>query len=447
MITQFYPLRSNFKMLSKKQIILFVFSCLILFSLNLPLAAAGVLDLNFGNGGKVNFRFGETSDFATSAVLQPDGKIVIVGSTVPSMQSNRLTDFIAARLNTDGSLDNTFGSGGLVATAFGFQEDDSATSVILQPNGKIVVGGYSGNVFALARYNSDGSLDNSFGGGGKVTTNFPESFSQRIDFLFLQADGKILAVGNSFSGSGSVEGRTQIPLARYNVDGSLDSTFENNGRFKIFFGNLLTTLSGAAMQPDGKLLISGRYEFNRPNCTPVPVIPGSCSDTQEFLLRYNQNMSLDRKFGRRFGKEFSGDRFLGLSLQSDGNILVGGFPLVRRYSANGRLETTFDRAVFPNQPPNQSFASGPYKLRQRPNGTIVGCQYLRAVGHDDIGVVLFSPAGRAIAYDQRDFFGADDNCRDILIQSDSKIIVVGNVRLQQQGNSTIGVMRYLDITP
>ena len=406
---------------------------------------AGILDQSFGNGGKVSFRLGATSDSARSAVLQADGKIVVAGQTIPSGQSTGLRDFIVARLNVNGSLDDTFGSGGLVVTAFGFQNEDIANSVVVQPNGKIIAAGSSAGVFALARYNPDGSPDNSFGSGGKVTTSFPGTSGAQILFLFLQADGKILAVGSSSSPVGSTEGQRQIAVARYTDDGNLDPAFGDNGRLKIFFGSIITGIDGAAMQPDGKLLISGRYAFIRPNCTPTKT--NDCSDGVEFLVRYNQNMSLDKKFGRRFGKEFSRDKFYGLSLQSDGGILVGGFPIIRRYSVNGRLEATFDRAVFPNQPPDQFTLNGPSRLKQRSNGTIIGCQKLRAVGHDDIGVVLFDAASRAIAYDQRDFFGANDICSDTLIQSDQKIIIIGSAQLEAQGNYSIAVMRYLDITP
>jgi len=408
------------------------------------ISAAGALDPNFGSGGKVSFRFGGTSDIATAAALQPDGKIVIVGNSYPSGQSTGLRDFAVARLNADGTLDNTFGSGGLVITAFGFQQEDTAYAVVIQPDGKIVVGGRNRAVFALARLHPNGSLDTTFGSGGKVTTDFTESLNEGIEYLFLQADGKILAAG-SLIPSDFAEGQGQIGLVRYSPDGSLDATFGTGGKFKIFFDNLITYFDGAAMQPDGKLLVSGSYDFRIPNCTPTKA--NSCTAGQQFLLRYNQNMSLDRKFGRRFGKEFSRNKFYGLSLQPDGRILVGGFPLVRRYSVNGRLETVFEQSVFPNQPPNQFFVNGPFQLTQRPNGMIVGCQYLRAFGHDDIGVVLFNGDGHAVAYDQRDFFGADDGCRKILLQPDGKIVVVGYAQQQQQGNYSFAVMRYSDITP
>ncbi len=406
--------------------------------------AAGTLDPGFGSGGKVSFRFGSTSDGAGSAVLQPDGKIVIVGSTLPSGQSAGFRDFAVARLNSNGSLDNTFGSSGQVITGFGAFDEDIASAVVLQPDGKILAAGRSGNVFAITRYNANGILDTTFGTGGKVTTDFPENVSAGISDLFLQTDGKILVIGSTVSGSGSTEGQRQIALVRYNPDGSLDTSFGNNGKFKIVFG-IITYLNGAAMQSNGNLLIGGSYVFNRPGC--IPTKQTSCSETQEFLLSYKPNTTPDKKFGRRQGKEFSRNKSYGLSLQTDGSILAGGFPIVRRYSKNGRLETVFGPSAFPNQPPGQFFANGPYQLAQRPNGSIVGCQYLRAVGHDDIGVVLFNTAGQPMAYDQTDFFGADESCSKILIQPDGKVVVVGSAQLEQQGNYSFAVVRYLDFTP
>lgn len=407
-----------------------------------PIFAAGVLDTTFGVGGKVNFRIAQTSDYPTGAVLQPDGKIVIIGSSVPSGQSNGLRDFAIARLNPDGTLDNTFGSVGTITTAFGFQQEDIPGSVFIQPDGKIVVGGRSETVFALARYNPNGTLDKTFGVGGKVTTDFPESLTEGIGVLLPQADGKFIAIGGLVFGSSSPDGQGQIGLVRYNTDGSLDTSFGTGGKFKIFFGNIITSLSGAVMQPDGKFLISGSYSFRRPNCVPTKF--DSCIDGQNFLMRFDQNLRIDRKFGRRYGQELSRDSFTGLYLQADGHILIGGFPLVRRYSPNGRRETTFDYAL-PNMP-GGGLQNGPSKLTQRPDGKIVGCRITGSNGYDDVGVVLFSADGHVIGYEQRDFFGGNDACGKILIQPDGKTLVVGNVQVEQQGSYSFAVIRYLDFT-
>ena len=127
----------------------------------------GSLDPTFGSGGRATSDFGGNDSIA-SIVLQPDGKIIAAGSTTPDGGSYRM---VVARYLANGQLDRTFGNGGEVVTAVG--SSSSAAGVTLQPDGKIVVAGTSGNDFALLRYLSDGSLDPAFGTGGEVTTAFP----------------------------------------------------------------------------------------------------------------------------------------------------------------------------------------------------------------------------------------------------------------------------------
>src|SRR5215471_9825548 len=181
-----------------------------------PQSAAGDLDPSFGNGGKVTTGFSGNDDIATCVAIQSDGKIV-VGGTSSGPAGN--SDFALARYNTDGSLDPNFGSGGKVTTDF-FHDDDSLNAIAIQPDGKIVAAGSAsrpgqGPQFALARYNPDGSLDSSFGSAGKTTTDFPgQNVAYAID---LAAGGKIIVVGTSF-----IQNSSQFALARYNPDASLD---------------------------------------------------------------------------------------------------------------------------------------------------------------------------------------------------------------------------------
>jgi uncharacterized delta-60 repeat protein len=148
--------------------------------------------------------------------IQADGKIVVAGQSriVPSQGS----DFALVRYNADGMLDNSFGSGGKVLTDFTGNFDDIAYNVLIQPDGKIVAAGYNFTTpvanFALARYNADGSLDNNFGTGGKVVTsvgNF-SAFNQRLGAA-LQADGKIVVAGKGFDESSN----SAFVLHRYNL--------------------------------------------------------------------------------------------------------------------------------------------------------------------------------------------------------------------------------------
>ncbi len=159
---------------------------------NFAFAASGDLDPSFGSGGKVITPFGSSTDNANAVAIQSDGKIVAAGSS--SNGSN--LDFAVARYSTDGSLDTSFGSGGKVTTAIG-SSTDNGTAVAIQPDGKIIVAGStfitgSGNDFALVRYNTDGTLDPSFGSGGKVITAI-SSGNDSVTAVVIQSDGRIVA--------------------------------------------------------------------------------------------------------------------------------------------------------------------------------------------------------------------------------------------------------------
>jgi len=186
-------------------------------------AAGGALDSAFGPGGKVTTHF-NGNDLANAVALQPDGKIVVVGTSFGVTPP----DFVVARYNPDGRLDTSFDGDGRVTTdILGFP--DSAETIALQPDGKIIVGGQattsfqSGGRFALVRYNSNGSLDTTFGTGGKVTAVFTGNEAGARDIV-IQPDGKIVAVGTAQSPTGG-----GVALARYNADGSLELGCGCNG--------------------------------------------------------------------------------------------------------------------------------------------------------------------------------------------------------------------------
>ena len=220
--------------------------------------ARATLDAGFGTGGKVITDFGGYNDFAHSVVIQPDGKIVAAGTVT----RNEGIEFALARYNSDGTLDGTFGTSGRVTTSF--TGNDFANAVALQGDGKIVAAGVAGpsscpgtpcangNLFALARYDSDGSLDPTFGtdGDGRVTTSFgadAEAYS-----LALQADGKILAAGLT-----RTDGINSFALARYNGDGSLDGTFGTAGQVTTSFGGTYDQAYAVTLQGDGKIVAAG----------------------------------------------------------------------------------------------------------------------------------------------------------------------------------------------
>src|SRR5947208_1320082 len=232
-----------------------------LISSQLAQAAAGDLDPTFGTAGMVMTDINRSTDIANAVAVQADGKLVVVGETY---KHNDYTgeDFAVARYNTDGTLDTTFGARGKVRTDFpGLAAVRS--SVVIQPDGKIVVAGGAFPLFTflgdfkVVRYNPNGSLDTSFGDGGIVTTSFPGDGSYAFA-VALQSDGKIIAAGTDFVDFNPGDmSNTDFALARYNPDGSLDTTFGNGGTVTTdFLGNQDDVFS-VLIQPDGKIIAVG----------------------------------------------------------------------------------------------------------------------------------------------------------------------------------------------
>jgi uncharacterized delta-60 repeat protein len=162
-----------------------------------------------------------------------------------------------ARYNSDGSLDTSFGTAGLVTTSFS-GTDATASNLVVKSDGRLVVTGTYGSAvgterFALARYNSDGSLDSSFGNAGLVITAFPGSDAFGA-IGALQADGRIVVAGTNYNFT-STEYR--FALARYNSDGSLDTSFGTGGLVTTFFGTQTESPSAVAIQPDGRIVVAG----------------------------------------------------------------------------------------------------------------------------------------------------------------------------------------------
>jgi uncharacterized delta-60 repeat protein len=217
--------------------------------------ANGTLDAGFGLGGKVVTSIGAV-DWAYGLAVQPDGKIVAAGFT-SAAGTPTAEDFALARYNPDGSLDAGFGHGGEVISDFGGLIDE-ARAVALQPDGKIVAAGFADlgdndHEFALARYNPDGSLDAGFGPAhtGKVTTEFQGGFDTALA-VALQGDGKIVAAGPV-----TQNGHLHFGLARYNTNGSLDQGFGTGGEVTTDFGDSQDIAHGVAVQGDGKIVTAG----------------------------------------------------------------------------------------------------------------------------------------------------------------------------------------------
>ena len=212
---------------------------------------SGGLDQTFGSNGRVvtNVAFapGATGSRVGMA-LQPDGRILLVGG------------LSLLRLNPDGTLDTNFGTGGQVHVPFDASGSDTAQDVATQADGKIVVAGFTGSGsqqdFALARFNADGTLDSSFGTGGKTRTDFLGS-TDRARRVRLQDDGKILVAGFATVVVSPTVASVDFALARYNQDGSLDTTFAADGKARDSVAGAYDLAHGLALQPDGKIILAG----------------------------------------------------------------------------------------------------------------------------------------------------------------------------------------------
>jgi uncharacterized delta-60 repeat protein len=223
--------------------------------------ADGSLDASFGAGGKVITDVAVNgNDFLAGLALQSDGKIIAAGSSIPLGPDG--SNFAVVRYDTNGVLDPTFGTGGIASIDFGSARE-IGRAVALQLDGKIVVGGETTTdfrpQFALARYNVDGTADATFGTGGFSTTSFSPDMNTQIFGIGIQADDRIVAAGTTFVQN--VPGNGDFGVARYNADGSLDTTFGTNGLTITDFSVSSDAVTGMTIQLDGKIIVVGSTTF------------------------------------------------------------------------------------------------------------------------------------------------------------------------------------------
>ena len=204
---------------------------IIVFGINVYSQNAGSLDTSFGNGGKVITSFFTGADIAKSVAIQNDGKIIVAGDC---MNTQNKTDFGIIRYNINGSIDTTFGINGKalfdVSNGIPLNYNDYVSKVLLTASGKILITGQKNNaLFAIIRLNSDGTLDTTYGVNGSTT--FSLGGSSIANSAIMQTDGKVVIVGEN-SGSSS----SDFAIARINADGTLDLDFSNDGKTTVNFG-------------------------------------------------------------------------------------------------------------------------------------------------------------------------------------------------------------------
>ncbi len=399
-------------------------------------AAPGDLDPSFGSGfGKVITAFASNSSVRALAV-QPDGKLVAAG--ICGSGSN--TDVCLARYNADGSLDTAFGSGGTAVTAIGSFEDN-ALALVLQADGKLVVAGYCSNGsnpdFCLARYHTNGSLDTSFNGNGKVITAIGNSYDV-ANALVVQPDGKLVAAGSCLNSSSNYD----FCLARYNSNGSLDAAFGTGGTVVTPIGSSDDQAYALALQPDGKL-----------------VVAGTCNNggNDPCLARYNANGSLDTTFNLSgkaitpIGGSFNAVR--ALAVQPDGKLVVAGFCLnvgnadfcLVRYNTNGSFDSAFGNSgkVLTAIGNGDDYA---YALALQPDGRLIAAGYCLNGSNYDFCLARYNADGSLDASFNTSgkvltpIGSGDDRAFALALQPDGKLVAAG-VRIDGSNNA-FGLVRY-----
>lgn len=397
-------------------------------------ATPGDLDLTFNVTGKVVTPIGPGYDSAQSVAVQSDGKIVVAGFA--NNGSNH--DFALVRYTDSGALDTSFGSGGKVTTAIG-SGDDYGQSVAMQSDGKIVVAGRarigSNQDFALVRYMVGGALDTSFGTGGKVTTAIGSGNDSGYSVV-VQSDGKIVVAGDSGG---------NIALVRYTDTGALDASFGIGGKVTTdMIGGSFDNGYSVVLQSDGKIVVAG----------------SSTSDIA--LVRYTDSGALDTSFGigGKVITDIGGSSDVGnsVAMQCDGKIVVAGLSVnpvgfdfdiaVVRYTDSGALDTSFGSGGKVTTDLGSGYDVG-NSVAVQSNGKIVVAGTTSTDNYDDFALVCYTESGALDAS-----FGTGgkvttnignrhDRGISIALQSDGHIVVAGDTLNTASNLNDFAVVRYL----
>lgn len=342
---------------------------------------AGNLDLSFASPkGYVLTKFpGDLPTAYSSSALQPDGKIVTAGTVN--------NDFAIARYNVDGTLDNSFSGDGMMIVDFG-SVTDVASDVAIQPDGKIVVVGTALNAIAVLRLNPDGTIDNSFSGDGKVYTIVTGNGDRGYD-VAVQPDGKIVVLGSGLFGI--PRGPANLAVVRYNPDGTLDTSFSGDGIMRVAISQS-DIPADLLLQPDGKIVtVSTTNTHVFTNVLSIAV------------ARLNSDGSLDPSFSggvviTDIGYDFANAG----ALQADGKIVVAGTTstsfgapsaaLLLRYNPDGSLDNSFSGDGRLILDPAQGISSFGAVVIQ-PDGKIIASGTIAGAGGLDVVLMRFNPDG------------------------------------------------------
>jgi len=355
-----------------------------------------------------------------AAAQQADGKIVVAGAS-----SYDNSDFLIARYNNDGSLDPSFGNGGVVSSDIG-SSDDAAFALSIQQDGKLLVGGRStrngSSQFAITRFEVNGQTDLSFGNNGIVITDFGSP--SVINAMALQSDGKIVAAGNVFDG---VNG--DFAVARYNMNGSPDLSFNLTGRKLVDLGNTDNAKS-IIIQTDNKIVLGG-YSVTPDYENNFSIVRLLTDGSIDNSFNGNGIVSIDFQNTQDFLET--------LLLQPDGNILLGGYTLtdgvqdfaIARITNTGELDISFGNGgkQITDLSNSQDFIN---TLALQSNGEIIAVGYSWINFNYDFSLVrydvsgntdpLFGTEGKVIAFYPKSSFAFENLFR----QNDGKLVVYGS---------------------
>jgi uncharacterized delta-60 repeat protein len=413
--------------------------------------ADGTPDTTFGEGGTVFSDFG-TADFAGGVAT--DGSRIVLGASIQGKTTGE--DFALVGLSDDGSPDTTFGRGGLVTTDIPGPSDNYAQAVVVtQPDGKILVAGTSADVTArvtLARYNPDGSADTTFGSGGVVNVGFGD-FGGALAGLAVNSSGQILVAGRGFrAGTGG-----DFAVGRLNADGSLDTSFGQSGVAFADFGGE-ESVGGVALDGSGRIVVAGQSDR----------AVGRDVTTHIAVARFNPDGSLDTTFGT--GGKVIGDldtaldAAVGVAIDASGRVVVAGNSfdpyegdgqVVLCYNPDGTPDTTFgsDHSGVARADFGMFSGSAASLVIDRGGRILVG----GSAGYpSDFGLVAFTPDGSLdTSFGQdlngdgtpdgnvlTDFGGSDDWITSLAIDAQGRITAAGG---SDQGTATgydFAVARY-----
>ena len=299
----------------------------------------GIVDSSFGLNGAATMDI-DHRDYVEAMVVQPDGKIIVVGEL--GKNEYDLLRIFLARFNLNGSIDSSFGIDGHVSTKF--DEAVTCPSVILQEDGKIVIGGTynilsSRPSYYAARYNPNGSKDNGFGENGLARYTFGvgqsgESWANDLHALAIQQDGKIICAGNQ---GDFVHWSYDMGIVRFNPDGTLDHSYGEDGTVKINYPGFYSQINTLQMQSDGKLIAGAAAQND-----------GAAKDPM-LLMRILDNGTLDQSFAVNGMQVTTNNQFSSYCrsscLQDDGKIILGGYSngkfLLARFNGDNVLASNF----------------------------------------------------------------------------------------------------------